>query len=147
VNDGTEVSRGSDPLVADQPRGPPVPGDVPPIDPVPTAVDTDGDGVPDLTEEDIGSDPARPDTDGDGLSDSVELDYLISALFQDTDNDGLGDDYEIANAEAQGLHPASSTSRSASGRTSPTSCWGCSPVTSPRRTRWRGWPATSAAAD
>ena len=106
MNDGTEVSRGSNPLVADQPRAPPQPGDVPPIEPVPTDVDTDGDGVPDLTEEDNGSDPAKPDTDGDGLSDGTELDYLISSLFQDTDNDGLRDDYEIANAESQGLHPS-----------------------------------------
>ncbi|GIF63900.1 hypothetical protein Ais01nite_19350 [Asanoa ishikariensis] len=106
VNDGTEVSRGSNPLVADQPRGPPLPGDVPPINPQPTGVDTDGDGVPDLVEEDNGSDPAKPDTDGDGLSDGTELDYLISALFQDTDGDGLRDDYEIANAESQGLHPS-----------------------------------------
>lgn len=106
ATDGAEVAKGSNPLVADQPRAPPAPGDVPPIDPVPTDLDTDGDGVPDVTEEDNGSDPTKPDTDGDGLSDSVELDYLISALFQDTDNDGLRDDYEIANAESQGLHPS-----------------------------------------
>ncbi|MGI5521862.1 hypothetical protein ACQEUX_13050 [Micromonospora sp. CA-259024] len=105
LNDGAEVAKGTNPLVPDQPRAPPVPGDGQPINPNPTPIDTDGDGVRDLAEEDLGSDPTKVDTDGDGLSDSVELDYLISALNQDTDNDGLRDDYEISNAESKGLHP------------------------------------------
>lgn len=105
VNDGTEVANGTNPLVYDQPRAPPTPGDLPPVAAEPTDTDTDGDGVRDIAEEDLGSDPAKVDTDADGVSDGVELDYSISTLHQDTDNDGMRDDYEIANAASKGLHP------------------------------------------
>ncbi|MEU5725077.1 hypothetical protein ABZ783_25105 [Micromonospora sp. NPDC047738] len=105
ATDGAEVAQGSNPLVADQPRAPPTPGDVPPIDPTPTDTDTDGDGLPDLVEEDGLTDPANVDTDGDGLSDYTEDDLSINARSQDSDGDGLRDDYEVANAESQGLDP------------------------------------------
>ncbi|MEU5943765.1 hypothetical protein ABZ807_32475 [Micromonospora sp. NPDC047548] len=98
ATDGAEVAQGSNPLVADQPRAPPTPGDLPPIESAPTDTDTDGDGLEDLTEEDGGSDPANVDTDGDGLSDYTEYDYSINPRVQDTDGDGLRDDYEVANA-------------------------------------------------
>ncbi|MCU6361143.1 thrombospondin type 3 repeat-containing protein, partial [Enterobacter quasiroggenkampii] len=37
-------------------------------------VDTDGDGLTDKEEEDLGTDPKNPDTDGDGLTDKEEVD-------------------------------------------------------------------------
>lgn len=107
VNDGTEVAHGSNPLVADQPPAPPLAGDPPPITPVPTATDVDGDGLVDFLETDeYSTDPANPDTDGDGLSDGAEIDsYLTDPRSSDTDGDGLRDDYEIAHADDQGLDP------------------------------------------
>jgi hypothetical protein len=105
LSDGAEVARGTDPLVFDQPRAPPLPGEAPPIVTVPTDTDTDGDGLPNLMEEDNGTAADNPDSDGDGLSDGDEFDRGISGLKQDTDGDGLRDDYEVAHAEDQGLDP------------------------------------------
>ena len=39
----------------------------------PPLMDSDGDGLADLVEYAIGTDPDSPDTDGNGLSDGVEL--------------------------------------------------------------------------
>ncbi|MFF0098845.1 hypothetical protein ACFYO8_05885 [Micromonospora sp. NPDC005257] len=106
VNDGAEVAKGSNPLVADQPRAPPAPGTVPPIVPVPNEADTDGDGLIDVAEEEVLSDVNNVDSDGDGLSDGVEVnDWGINPLVQDTDGDGLRDDYEVAHKDDQGLDP------------------------------------------
>lgn len=65
-------------------------------------VDTDGDGLPDEIETEIGTDPLNPDTDGDGLPDGYEiitigsdptnansLDSNISDGDYDNDQDGL----------------------------------------------------------
>jgi Bacterial TSP3 repeat len=38
-----------------------------------TSCDTDGDGLPDVDEEGLGTDPEEIDTDGDGLQDGLEL--------------------------------------------------------------------------
>lgn len=38
-----------------------------------TGVDSDNDGIPDIGEEVIGTDPLNPDTDNDGISDSAEI--------------------------------------------------------------------------
>lgn len=56
--DGWEVSNGLDPLSADGNEG--------------DAGDPDGDGVDNLNEYGLGTDPNLPDTDGDGLSDGEE---------------------------------------------------------------------------
>jgi hypothetical protein len=107
VADGAEVSRGTNPLVPDQPPAPPLAGGTPPIVPNPTDVDTDGDGIGDIAEGEVGTNPSQVDTDGDGLSDGDEaLNIGISPTNADTDGDGLGDGYEIAHAEDQGLDPA-----------------------------------------
>jgi uncharacterized protein (TIGR03382 family) len=50
--------------------------------------DSDGDGVADLREAELGLDPARPDTDGDGVEDGAELGGDPPV---DSDGDGLID--------------------------------------------------------
>ena len=62
--------------------------------------DTDGDGVPDSTERDMGMDINDPsdgkvDTDGDGLPDYLELLFGTDPQNQDTDGDGLLDGEEV----------------------------------------------------
>ncbi len=58
--------------------------------------DSDGDGLTDGQESQIGSDPAKPDTDGDGLNDGEEVNvYGTSPLQRNTDSDGLNDNVEI----------------------------------------------------
>lgn len=66
-------------------------------------VDTDGDGISDSAEEDLGTDPNDSDTDDDGVPDGAEVgpkddsdgDGLINALDPDSDNDGLPDGTEL----------------------------------------------------
>lgn len=70
-----------------------------PLDPSDDAIaaDSDGDGVPDVREAEIGTDPNRADTDGDGLNDAIELDVLgTDPTRSDTDGDGLPDGAEIS---------------------------------------------------
>lgn len=56
-------------------------------------VDTDGDGLPDYEELEVGTDPNRSDTDGDGIPDSWEvrqgLNPLVNDAASDADGDGL----------------------------------------------------------
>ena len=63
-------------------------------------VDTDGDGLSDVEEAALGTDPANPDTDGDGLSDGAEvhagLDPLDPLDAVDLDRDGFDNDLEMA---------------------------------------------------
>jgi hypothetical protein len=67
------------------------------------APDTDGDGIPDPNETDIGTDPNDADSDDDGVIDGDEPDFdqdsdgdgLINALDPDSDNDGLYDGTEL----------------------------------------------------
>lgn len=60
-----------------------------------STTDTDGDGLPDVEEARLGTDPNNPDTDGDGLTDSEEVRLGTDPLLEDTDNDGLLDGQEI----------------------------------------------------
>ncbi|WP_437335306.1 DUF3344 domain-containing protein [Sorangium sp. So ce394] len=65
--------------------------------------DTDGDGLSDALEEEIGTDPNDADSDDDGVldgdepnfSDDHDGDGLINALDPDSDNDGLFDGTEL----------------------------------------------------
>lgn len=69
--------------------------------------DSDGDGLNDLLEEDLGTDPTNPDSDEDGLSDGHEvLDLGTNPLSKDSDNDTYTDLQEVTN----GSDPNSETS-------------------------------------
>lgn len=61
----------------------------------PPPVDSDGDGLLDSVETDIGTDPFNPDTDGDTISDGDEVNItLTDPLSADTDDDGLADNID-----------------------------------------------------
>ena len=67
---------------------------------IPTCVaseeDSDGDGLTDGEEIEIGTDPYNPDTDGDGLTDDEEEnEYFTDPLDYDSDGDGVSDGDEI----------------------------------------------------
>ena len=58
--------------------------------------DTDGDGLTDAEEEEIGTDRRKPDTDSDGLSDKDEVEiYQTNPVNPDTDKDGILDGIEV----------------------------------------------------
>ncbi|MFB6146437.1 MAG: hypothetical protein ABEJ08_01975 [Halobacteriaceae archaeon] len=61
----------------------------------PFSADTDGDGLDDGRERDLGTDPTAADTDGDGLNDGRERDRGTNATAADTDDDGFEDGPEI----------------------------------------------------
>lgn len=48
--------------------------------------DTDGDGIPDAVERNMGTNPYSPDTDGDGKSDQEEISYGSNPLAADNSN-------------------------------------------------------------
>jgi|GEM_PF-1017569 len=59
-------------------------------------LDRDNDGLPDLIEEEYGTDPEIADTDGDGLSDAWEVYHELNPLTEnqvgkDSDDDGFSD--------------------------------------------------------
>ena len=68
-----------------------------------TATDSDGDGLTDLQEEALGTDPNVADTDHDGIPDGVEVaggldgygQCHTSPVERDTDRDGLTDGREV----------------------------------------------------
>jgi len=61
----------------------------------PDDVDSDNDGIEDADEVDMGTDPTEADTDGDGIEDGDEETYGTDPLLADTDTDGLNDMDEI----------------------------------------------------
>lgn len=59
-------------------------------------VDSDGDGLSDADEADLGADPNNPDTDDDGISDGDEVNLTqTDPTLPDSDGDGLDDRAEI----------------------------------------------------
>lgn len=77
--------------------------ELPPVEPeptstIPTEVDSDGDGLSDRREIELGLDLAKADSDGDGLSDGDEvMKYGTNPLNRDTDRDTYEDGMEIKN--------------------------------------------------
>ena len=57
-------------------------------------VDSDNDGIPDVIEEEQGSNPNSADSDGDGIEDGVETDSGTDPTNPDSDGDGLNDGAE-----------------------------------------------------
>jgi hypothetical protein len=69
--------------------------------------DTDGDGIPNTKEHEIGTDPTLSDSDADGLSDQDEVCcYITNPLSSDTDQDGDLDGFEVT----YGLNPNDASS-------------------------------------
>jgi len=59
-------------------------------------LDSDGDGLVDTEEKELGTDPYKVDTDGDGLFDREEVKiYQTDPLDIDTDDDGALDGEEV----------------------------------------------------
>ncbi|MCO4769475.1 MAG: hypothetical protein KDA24_05545 [Deltaproteobacteria bacterium] len=58
-------------------------------------VDSDGDGLTNGEEADLGTDPDVADSDGDGIDDGAEVEMGINPLAADTDGDGYSDFDEI----------------------------------------------------
>ncbi len=66
------------------------------LDTEPRGVDSDGDGIPDADEVTRGTAPLNTDSDDDGIGDGVEINQIgTSPLIADTDGDGLGDGAEV----------------------------------------------------
>ena len=63
-----------------------------------TALDSDGDGIPDVMEEMVyGTNPNKADSSGDGISDWEKVyRYSLNPRVQDTAGDGISDDEKIA---------------------------------------------------
>lgn len=59
--------------------------------------DSDGDGLTNREEQELGTDPINPDTDGDLLQDGPEVKrYQTNPLDPDSDSDGLNDGDEVS---------------------------------------------------
>jgi hypothetical protein len=106
VLDGDEVAQGTDPLdglAAVPAEETPAVEEPPAAEPTPAGAvaapgDSDGDGLEDAIEIELGTDPADPDTDDDDLTDGDE--YYVhqtGTRNPDTDGDGVVDGVEAAN--------------------------------------------------
>jgi hypothetical protein len=106
VLDGDEVAQGTDPLdgiaaapTEETPTNEAGPAEEPtPASAVAAPGDSDGDGLEDAIEVELGTDPADADTDDDGLTDGDE--YYVhqtGTRNPDSDGDGVVDGVEITN--------------------------------------------------
>jgi hypothetical protein len=106
VLDGDEIAQGTDPLdgLATAPGEETlVTEEAPAEEPTPASVvaapgDSDGDGLEDAIEVELGTDPVDLDTDDDGLTDGDEYYvYQTGTRNPDSDGDGVVDGEETAN--------------------------------------------------
>ncbi len=68
--------------------------------------DDDGDGLSNLKENTLGTDPNNPDTDGDGLSDGLEVNQFgTQPTNQDSDGDTLKDGQEVNELNTSPINP------------------------------------------
>lgn len=68
--------------------------------------DSDGDGLSNDQERQLGTDPANPDTDGDKLIDGAEVNtHKTNPLKPDSDGDGLSDYFEVQAKKPKLLDP------------------------------------------
>jgi gliding motility-associated-like protein len=65
-----------------------------PLDKNDFPIDLDGDGISDIEEAILGTDPENPDTDGDGVNDFEDAFPLDSRYFLDSDEDGIPDEID-----------------------------------------------------
>ncbi|HLK48955.1 MAG TPA: Ig-like domain-containing protein [Bryobacteraceae bacterium] len=78
-----------------------------PLDPTLALEDPDRDGLTNLQEFQLGTNPTNPDTDGDGLRDGDEVNlYHTNPLLADSDGDLIPDGVEVTNG-TDPLNPAS----------------------------------------
>lgn len=69
-------------------------------------VDSDGDGLTDVFEKQLGTDPNNVDSDGDGLKDGAEVrTHRTDPMNPDSDGDGLKDGAEVATYHTNPLNP------------------------------------------
>ena len=83
------------PVPTPTPSSPPTQTLIPTTVPTPTPIpDSDGDGLFDSQELQIGTNPFQRDSDVDGIDDGTEVELGTDPLFRDTDRDGVvdGDD-------------------------------------------------------
>lgn len=75
-----------------------------PNDAADALLDPDADGLPNLSEFLVGTNPDVADTDADGLLDGEEvLTYTCSPIMADTDGDGLLDGREVKDMDLDGI--------------------------------------------
>ena len=58
--------------------------------------DTDDDGLTDIEEAELGTNPELADSDSDGISDGEELELGTNPLASDSDSDGYSDGEELS---------------------------------------------------
>ncbi len=93
------------PDITPTPTVTPIPSVIPTNTPAPTItgeptptpdpeLDSDNDGIPDLVEVEMGTDPSLPDSDDDGVDDNIEAMLGLDPLSDDSDGDGIADGQE-----------------------------------------------------
>lgn len=71
---------------------------IPPTEPIDENTDSDADGLTDIREQELGTNPFSNDSDYDGLFDKEEIEiYETDPLNHDTDGDGFTDGEEVRN--------------------------------------------------
>ena len=90
----------------------PVPTTTPSVTPEPTITETpttdpetdsDGDGLPDALETEIGTDPNSVDSDNDGINDGIEAMLGFDPLSSDSDDNGIDDPLEDEDSDGLSL--------------------------------------------